>query len=454
MGKANHMTFPGGVHPADGSDKALSADRPIQPYMPKQVAISMEQTIGGTCELLVKPGDRVKAGQKIGEAKAFMAANIHASVDGRVLEVKNLNQNGRTVQVCVIQADDGPAEEAEALSYTTSLADISGWDRDGIIQKIQEGGLAGMGGAGFPAYKKYLTDKKIDTLLINGVECEPYLTCDYRSMLEYSYAIVNGVRLLWKAAGAERACICIEDNKPKAIERLREIVKEVKEPLEVVVLPTRYPQGGERQLIQAVMGREVPQGGLPADVGAIVSNIGSAKAAADMVLGDLPLIRRVVTVTGSVKNPGNFLVPIGTSVRELLELSGGVTAVQNRVILGGPMTGPCIASDWTPESGGELPFVSKTTSGVLVLPESRIVEQPCMRCEGCVRVCPAGLKPYQIDCAFMEEDYDLCEKLYASECIACGCCSYTCPAKRELSFRVRSARDMVKQRQRERAVKQ
>ena len=453
MEMAKRATFPGGVHPADGSDKALTADRPIQLYTPQQVTISMEQTIGGTCQLLVKPGDRVQAGQKIGEAKAFMAADIHASVDGTVLEVKSLEQNGRKAEACVIRTESAGQPAQGHLPYMRALADLSGWEKEEIIQKLQEGGLAGMGGAGFPAYKKYLTDKKIDTLLINGVECEPYLTCDYRSMLEYSYAIVNGVRLLWKAAGAEKACICIEDNKPLAIERLRQIVKDVREPLEVTVLPTRYPQGGERQLIQAVLGREVPQGGLPADVGAIVSNIGTAKAAADMVLGGLPLIRRVVTVTGSVKNPGNFLVPVGTPVRELLELAGGVTVRQNRVILGGPMTGPCIASDWTPESGEELPFVSKTTSGVLVLPESRLEEQPCMRCEGCVRVCPAGLKPYQIDCAYLEEDYDLCEKLYASECIACGCCSYACPAKRELSFRVRSARDLVKQRQRERAVK-
>ena len=223
------------------------------------------------------------------------------------------------------------------------------------------------------------------------------------------------------------------------------------EELEIKALPTKYPQGGERQLIQSVLGREVPMGGLPADAGVIVSNVGTAKAAADMVLGNRPLTSRIVTVTGCVKNPGNFLVPIGTSAKELVELCGGVTTEKNRVIGGGPMTGPCVASDWKGEE--ELFYITKSTSGILVLPDSHYEEQPCIRCEACKNVCPAGLTPYQIDFAFLKEDYDLCQKLYAGECIACGCCSYICPAKRELTLRNRLARDFVKQRMREKAVK-
>ena len=203
-------------------------------------------------------------------------------------------------------------------------------------------------------------------------------------------------------------------------------------------------------MIQAVLGTEVPMGGLPADAGVIVSNVGTAKATADMILGGLPLTSRIVTVTGCVKQPGNYPVPIGTSAKELLKQSGGVTVEKSRIIAGGPMTGPCVASDWNGED--ELFYITKNTSGILVLPDSAYKEQPCIRCRGCENVCPAGLTPYQIEIAFLEEDYDLCEKLYSSECIACGCCSYISPAKRELALRTRLARDLVKQRIRERAV--
>ena len=423
MPKNKKHAFPGGVHPTDGSDKALSMDTATRSFLPETVTILSEQSFGGTCEFLVKPGDTVKEGQLIGTPKAFMAAPLHASVSGKVLDIKEVTNQGRK-----------------------------------ILAGIRDGGLTGMGGAGFPTHKKYETDKPIDALLINGAECEPFLTCDYRLMLEDSYAVINGVRLLLKGSGAKKAYICMEDNKPAAAARLKEILEQAKsanildaaEDIEIKILPTQYPQGGERQLIQAVLDREVPMGGLPADVGVIVSNIGTSKAAADMILGHMPLTKRIVTVTGHVKNPGNYRVPIGTSARELVQLAGGVTTKKNRVIAGGPMTGPCVASDW--DGKEELFYVTKNTSGILVLPESSYAEQPCIRCEGCASVCPAGLVPYQIEFALMEEDYDLCEKLFASECIACGCCSYICPAKRELTVRTRTARDIVKQRMRERAV--
>ena len=456
MQKKGKSVFPGGVHPTDGSDKALSMDAAIQQYEPSTVTILSEQSFGGKCRLLVQPGDTVEEGQLIGEPEAFMAAPLHASVSGTVLDVREVVNQGRKLLACVIQREKECAESS--ASYRTAAADIREISREEILAGIRDGGLTGMGGAGFPAHKKYETDKDIDTLLINGAECEPYLTCDYRLMLEEGYALVNGARLLLKASGAERACICLEDNKPQAAENLSRILEEARnqgimesgEQVEVKIFPTKYPEGGERQLIQAVTGREVPMGGLPADVGVIVSNVGTAKAAADMILGHMPLTRRIVTVTGWVKNPGNYRVPIGTSAKELVELAGGVTVPQNRVIAGGPMTGPCVASDWNGEE--ELFYITKNTSGILVLPDSAWEEQPCIRCGGCESVCPAGLAPWQIDFAFLEEDYDLCEKLYASECIACGCCSYICPAKRELTVRTRMARDAVKQRMREWAV--
>lgn len=457
MQKKGKSVFPGGVHPTDGSDKALSMDAAVQQYEPSTVTILSEQSFGGKCRLLVQPGDTVEEGQLIGEPEAFMAAPLHASVSGTVLDVREVVNQGRKLLACVIQREKECAESS--ASYRTAAADIREISREEILVGIRDGGLTGMGGAGFPAHKKYETDKDIDTLLINGAECEPYLTCDYRLMLEEGYALVNGARLLLKASGAERACICLEDNKPQAAENLSRILEEARnqgimesgEQVEVKIFPTKYPEGGERQLIQAVTGREVPMGGLPADVGVIVSNVGTAKAAADMILGHMPLTRRIVTVTGWVKNPGNYRVPIGTSAKELVELAGGVTVPQNRVIAGGPMTGPCVASDWNGEE--ELFYITKNTSGILVLPDSAWEEQPCIRCGGCENACPAGLVPWQIDFAFQQEDYELCEKLYASECIACGCCSYICPAKRELTVRTRMARDAVKQRMRERAVK-
>ncbi len=476
MQRRGTQAFPGGVHPTDGSDKALSMDQAVKPYRPDIVTILSEQTFGGTCQFTVTPGESVIEGQLIGKPEAFLAAPLHASISGTVLDVKEVEQLGRKITACIIRREsdhcqvshtdtsiphDTAAECAErkSVDYQTEISDIRSISREEILSGIRDGGLTGMGGAGFPTHKKYETDKPIDALLINGAECEPFLTCDYRLMLEDAYALINGIRLLLKGSGAKKAYLCLEDNKPKAAEHLTHILDEAKakgliatdETIELTVLPAKYPQGGERQLIQAVLKREVPMGQLPADAGVIVSNVGTAKAAADQILGNLPLTKRIITVTGLVAHPGNYLVPIGTSAKELLQFCGGVTAKENRIIAGGPMTGPCAASNWNGED--ELFYITKSTSGILVLPDAAYEESPCIRCLGCADVCPAGLTPYQIEIAFLNEDHELCEELYASECIACGCCSYICPAKRQLAVRTRMARDLVKQRMRERAVK-
>ena len=476
MQRRGTQAFPGGVHPTDGSDKALSMDQAVKPYRPDIVTILSEQTFGGTCQFTVTPGESVIEGQLIGKPEAFLAAPLHASISGTVLDVKEVEQLGRKITACIIRREsdhcqvshtdtsiphDSAAECAErkSVDYQTEISDIRSISREEILSGIRDGGLTGMGGAGFPTHKKYETDKPIEALLINGAECEPFLTCDYRLMLEDAYALINGVRLLLKGSGAKKAYLCLEDNKPKAAEHLTHILDEAKakgliatdETIELTVLPAKYPQGGERQLIQAVLKREVPMGQLPADAGVIVSNVGTAKAAADQILGNLPLTKRIITVTGLVAHPGNYLVPIGTSAKELLQFCGGVTAKENRIIAGGPMTGPCAASNWNGED--ELFYITKSTSGILVLPDAAYEESPCIRCLGCADVCPAGLTPYQIEIAFLNEDHELCEELYASECIACGCCSYICPAKRQLAVRTRMARDLVKQRMRERAVK-
>lgn len=444
-------TFLGGIHPTDGSDKQLSKDKTILKYIPDIVEISMEQSYGGFCEPVVKAGEKVKKGQLIGTPVTFQASNIHSSVDGTVEEIReDIHDSGKKETLCVIRVEKSDRAD-ENWEFTRSIVPIDKFEQKDIIAKIGEGGLIGMGGGGFPSKIKYDTDKEIQTLLINGVECEPYLTCDYRLMLEQGFAIVNGVRLLMRASKAKIAYICVEDNKIDAAEKLSEIIKECDEDIHVKIVPTKYPQGGERQLIQTVLGVEVPKGRLPADVGAIVSNVASAKAAADILLGEMPVVSRVVTVSGAVKEPRNFLVPLGTKLDELILLAGGMTVEDNQVILGGPMTGTCIATRY--KAGDKLSSVTKTTSGILVLEGRNYVETPCIRCGACRQICPAGLSPFQIDFAMIRKNYDLCEALYASECIACGSCSYICPARRELTYRTVSARNIVRQNNRERERK-
>lgn len=446
MEKEKGQQFWGGIHPTDGNDKLLTADKETKEYIPHQVTMVMEQTPGALCEPVVNEGDHVFAGQLIGKPVSFLAVPLHASISGTVTKIKEVVHAGRQMQACVIERN-----EEKLSSKGEGKVDASELSREEILAKIRDMGLVGMGGAGFPTYVKYNTDRSIETLLINGAECEPYLTCDYRLMLEETYGLLRGVRVLKQACGAGHAYICVEDNKRIAAQVLEKALKEQKEEnISVVLLPTKYPQGGERQLVQAVLNREIKAGGLPADAGAVISNVATAKAAADAVLENQPLTSRRVTITGAVKNPGNYLAPVGTSLGELLEKSGGVSSQENQIILGGPMTGTCIAHNWKNE---ELGYVTKTTAGLVVLKEKDIKETPCIRCQACVNVCPAGLWPYQIDFAYLEDNYGLCETLYASECIACGCCSYVCPARRELAFRIREARDLVKKNRREKERK-
>lgn len=446
--------FHGGIHPSDGTDKLLSNQKPIRTYMPESVEISMRQSPNGFCKATVKAGDRVSRGDLIGVPKGFGAANIHASISGTVTDViLTRDEHNREFEIVKIQADNTETAKSDKAEreYEKQVVDLSSYSREMIIKKMEEGGLTGMGGAGFPTHVKYETKEVIKYILINGAECEPYLTCDHMLMKEHGYAVINGVLLFIKAANAKKAYICIEDNKQDVAHELENIILSKGLPIEVIVLPTRYPQGGERQLVEAVLHTEVPAGELPSSVGTIINNVGTAKAMADIVLGNEPVISRIVTVTGKVKNPGNYLVPIGTRYSDLIKQAGGFAAKISRVIEGGPMTGRCITIGAEPE---ELKgSVSKSTSGLLVLEDVAKRETPCIRCGECERVCPAGLAPYKIDYAALSDNVDLCEKLHATECISCGCCSYVCPAKRELAYRITEAKNEILRIRRERRVR-
>ncbi|MDD3369910.1 MAG: RnfABCDGE type electron transport complex subunit C [Lachnospiraceae bacterium] len=445
MGKEQPKFF-GGIHPTDGWDKALTADKKIISYVPESVRICMKQGLGPACTCVVKPGDRVEQGQIIGESAHFMSAAIHSSVTGTVVAADD--------QFCEIKTEACNLVD-EAATYYKEWADVSAFTRDTVIEQLEKGGLVGMGGAGFPTHLKYETKDQITHVLINAAECEPFLSCDEHVMLEQGMAVLNGVQLLKKAAGAEQAVICMEDNKAHCKEYLEFLLKGHETGISIVLLPTRYPQGGEKQLIAATMGVEIPTGKLPSSVGAIVSNIQTAKAAADMVLGNRPLISRCITITGDVQEPGNYLVPLGTDIGELVRAAGDVKNPKNKVILGGPMTGRCIGEDLTAEQITKVTgeSVSKVSGGLVVLAGTHTAESGCIRCGSCEDACPAGLTPFKIDAAMRKENISLCQTLNATECIGCGCCSYVCPSKRELTHTIVTARDTVRMKLREEATR-
>ncbi len=436
--------FTGGVHPTDGGDKVLTKGKNIISYVPKSVRVSMKQGLGPAADCLVKAGDSVTQGQVIGKSTHFLSADVHAPVTGLVSAVTD-GYCEIDVISCTLPAADAP--------YNKEWADLSAYSKQDLIGMLREGGLVGMGGAGFPTAAKYETKDAITHVLINAAECEMYLTCDEHTILEFAMAFLNGVQILKKAAGAEHAIICMEDNKPECKKLVEALLRGHEQEIELKVFPTKYPQGGEKQLILSAMGIEIPSGKLPASVGAIVSNVQTAKAAADMVLGKMPSMSRCITITGDVTNPGNYLVPIGTDIGELVKMSGDVRIKNNKVILGGPMTGRCIGENLDAGVISAIPeaTVSKVSGGLIVLEGVHPVESNCIRCGSCVAACPIGLTPFAIDAAIRKDDLDTCQKYFATECIACGCCSYICPAHRELSYHTVQARDAVRSKMREEA---
>jgi electron transport complex protein RnfC len=426
------VTFKGGIYPSHGKENTehKAVERAV---IPQLVSIPLHQHIGAPCQPLVKPGDIVKLGQKIGQPRGFVGAPIHASVSGVVKGIQQLPHPSMGQGLAVVIENDGKDEIDESITPK----DMESLTGDMLKSLILEAGIVGMGGATFPTHVKLSPPegKKVDTVILNGAECEPYLTADHRLMLENPHDVIDGLRIIMKVLGVNRGYIGIEDNKRDAVQAITQAIHGIKD-IKVIALRTKYPQGAEKQLIAAITSRHVPSGGLPMDVGVIVNNVGTAAAIAKAIKTGMPLIERIVTVTGGgVIEPKNLMVRIGTSFREVIEQCGGLADNPAKVISGGPMMG---IAQYTLD----VPVV-KGTSGIIVLTHQEAKtspENPCIRCGKCVEVCPIRLMPLLVSAKALKGDYGSSEQLHALDCIECGSCSYICPAKRPLVQSIRVAK--------------
>lgn len=421
----------GGIHPAENK---LSAHKAVEVLpLPKTVTIMVAQHIGAPSKVIVNRGDMVKVGQIVAQSAGFVSTNIHSSVSGKVAKIDTVvDSSGYKKEAIVINVEGDEWEET--IDRSTNLVTETSLDAKAITDKILAAGIVGLGGATFPTHVKLMPPPgmKAEVLLINGVECEPYLTADHRLMLERGDELMVGIKILMKALNVNRAVIGIENNKPDAIQHLSELAGKYNG-IEICPLKVQYPQGGEKQLIKAITGREVPSGALPIAVGAVVNNVGTALATYEAVMKNKPLIERIVTVTGkSVKKPSNFLTRIGTPISELIEAAGGLPEDTAKVISGGPMMGKAITNLDV--------AVTKGTSGILLLKEEeghRKVMQNCIRCGRCVTACPMGLEPFLLMTLAQKRIWDRSESERIMDCIECGSCSYSCPANRPLLDHIR-----------------
>lgn len=431
----------GGVHPKENK---LSADQPIKvAELPKIAVFPLGQHIGAPAKAVVAKGDKVKVGQMIAEAGGFVSASIFSSVSGTVLKIDTcVDASGYDKPAIYITVEGD--EWLEGIDRTDTIVkfderpELTAKD---IVEKVKNAGIVGLGGATFPCHVKLSPPpgSKPECVIINAVECEPYLTADHRLMLEHPEEIVVGTQLLMKAAGVEKAYIAIENNKPDAIQLMQLKAMTVKN-IEVVPLQVKYPQGGEKQLIDAVIRRQVPAPpALPVSVGAIIQNVGTAYAVYEAVMKNKPLFERIVTVTGkSLATPSNFLTRLGTPMRQLIDACGGLPEDTGKVIGGGPMMGKALANIDVP--------ICKGSSGVLIMRDEESHRQPvdpCIRCAKCVSACPMGLEPYLLSACAEQKNWEKLEKEDVVSCIECGSCQFTCPAHRPLLDLIRLGKSTV-----------
>lgn len=428
----------GGVHPEENK---ISHDSPIQVQpIPKTVSILLGQHIGKPASPVVSRGDEVKVGTLIAQADGFVSANIHSSVSGKVKKIETILDASGYQKPCITIQCDGEDTWEETIDRSPEIIRDIKLSGEEIIQRIAECGIVGMGGATFPTNVKLMPPKDAtpECVIINGAECEPYLTADHRTLLERGEEVLIGLQILMKSVGVSKGYVAIENNKRDAIEKLTEIASSMPG-IEIVPMKVKYPQGGEKQLIDTVLNRRVASGKLPVTEGAIVQNVGTALAVYEAVQKHKPLVERVVTVTGkAVKNPCNLLVRIGTPLSELIETAGGMPRSTAKLVSGGPMMGKAVYSD-------EIP-VAKGTSGVLMLLEEDTKRRPmrnCIRCAKCVGACPMGLNPAFLMRDTVYKDWEALEENHVYDCIECGSCSFICPANRPLLDHIRMGKGRV-----------
>jgi electron transport complex protein RnfC len=427
----------GGVHPPENK---LSALRPIQELpLPASVAVLLSQHMGAPAKPLVNKGDEIKTGQLIAKGEGFLSGHIHAPVSGKVARLEEVTDASGYKRMA-IAIDVTGDEWIESIVRDPSLNRELPQEPGEILRKIEEAGIVGLGGATFPSHVKLTVPrgKKAECIIINGVECEPYLTADHALMLEKGEEIMVGIQLLMKVLCVQKAHVGIENNKQDAIQLLQKLAENYTG-IKVHALKVKYPQGGEKQLIRAITGREVPSGGLPVDVGVVVFNVGTVFAVYEAVQKNKPLFERIVTVTGeNIPKPSNFRSRIGTPVSALIEAAGGIPENTGKIISGGPMMGKAL-------SHADVPVV-KGTSGILVMPESAAVRhqvEPCIRCAKCVSVCPMGLEPYLLMPMAQQTLFDRLEEERIMDCVECGSCSFICPASRPLLDFIRLGKSNV-----------
>ncbi len=422
----------GGVHPSER--KEFTEHLALKKFPdPETVVIPLSMHAGAPANPVVQVGDTVKVGQKIAEPAAFISSPVHSSVSGTVtaIEVRPHATRGQCMSI-VIQSD-GKNTLHESVKPQKDLDSLTS---DEIVEIVREAGIVGMGGAGFPTAVKLKPAKPVDTILLNGCECEPLLTADHRVLLEYADDVIYGLQAVIKAVGAGKGLIVIEDNKPDAIALLQEKTADLAD-IEVVAAKTKYPQGAEKMLIKRVLKRQVPSGGLPADVGCVVCNISTVKAISDAIQKGMPLVERVVTVTGEcLKNPGNFIVKIGTSTKELLDYCGGVTDDDVTIKAGGPMMGFDLSDVNVP--------IMKGSNGIIAVEKDHTVEQPCIKCGRCADVCPMELSPLYFAKYADEERWPEMKEKNVMDCVECRCCEYICSSKIPLVSRIKAGKNAIR----------